>query len=429
MSGIVLSRAASIAMLLLCAGFVLAGSALFQTLLPLRADQEQFSTTLVGLLGTAYFSGFVIGCFGGPMLIGSVGHIRCFAGSAALFAALTLVFPLALDPYIWGVLRFLTGVCLAVLFLVAESWLNDQSGNEIRGRVLSIYIIVGNIATMIGQLMVNLDDTKAQALFSFVAMLVCISIVPLALTPTTAPKPIPTARLNLMELMRVSPAGAIGCFMVGLAEGAFWSLGPVFGQQRGMDVLQITIFMAAFVLGGTISQWPLGRLSDSIDRRLVIIFTALGTVGTGLLIAFWELDSAWLTYSVAIAHGALMVPLYALCLAHANDNVANNRFVEISGGLLLLYSAGAMIGPPVAALIMQDGEPGALFVFISIVLGALAVFLSLRMMVTRRRDRVEAMDFMPVPKTSASVYALEAEDELLVDDRDSCESVTKIPDE
>ncbi len=419
MSRIVLSRTSSIAMLLLCAGFVLAGSALFQTLLPLRADQEQFSTTLVGLLGTAYFAGFVVGCFCGPVLISSVGHIRCFAGSAALFAALTLVFPLALDPYAWGVLRFLTGVCLAVLFLVAESWLNDQSGNEIRGRVLSIYIIVGNIATMIGQLMVNLEDTKSQALFSFVAMLVCISIVPLALTPTTTPKPIPSAKLNLAELLRVSPAGAIGCLLVGMAEGAFWSLGPVFGQQRGMDVLQITVFMAAFVLGGTISQWPLGRLSDSIDRRLVIICTALGTVVTGLVIAFWEMNSVWLTYGVAIAHGGLMVPLYALCLAHANDNVANNRFVEISGGLLLLYSAGAMLGPPVAALVMQDGDPGGLFVFVSAVLGVLAVFLSIRLLVTRGRDRVEAMDFMPVPKTSPSVYALEAEDEPFAADADT----------
>lgn len=400
----------SIATLLFCACLLFAGNGLFQTLLPLRADQEGFSTKLIGLLGTAYFGGFAIGCILGPRLITSVGHIRCFAGFAAVLAVLGLIFPLAVHPYVWGGLRVLTGVSLALLFIVVESWLNDRSSNEIRGRVLSAYIILTNIATMAGQLMVNLQDTRDNVLFMLVAMLVCLSLVPLALTPTAVPKPIPSARLNLRELLRISPVGAVGCLFVGTVEGAFWSLGPVFGQERGMATFGVTVFMAAFVLGGTISQWPLGRVSDSIDRRIVISLTALGTVVTGLLIAFWEPPYVWVTFSIAIIHGALMVPLYALCLAHANDNAPNERMVEISSGLLLIYAIGATIGPLVAASLMEDGRPGGLFVFIAIVLGALALFVLYRLIYAPPRTAVERVEFVPMPKTSQSVYALEADD-------------------
>ena len=165
--------------------------------------------------------------------------------------------------------------------------------------------------------MVNLSDTRGDLLFAIVAMLVCAAIVPLTLTPTTTPKPIPTAKLDLRFLFRISPAGAIGCLLVGAAEGAFWSLGPVFAQERGMSISDVTLLMAAFVLGGTISQWPLGWASDKVDRRIVICVTAAGTVVTGLTMAFAEPAATWMMFVTAMLHGALMVPLYALCLSHA----------------------------------------------------------------------------------------------------------------
>ena len=399
----------STAMLLLCAGLVITGTSLFQTLLPLRADLESFSTILIGFLGTAYFGGFVLGCLIGPRLIAAVGHIRCFAGVSALFAAVALLFPMWIDPVVWSVLRVLTGICLAVLYMVVESWLNDQADNAYRGQVLSIYIIVGNLATMAGQLTVNLDETVSTVLFSATAIFLCFSVVPLSLTPTTSPRPVPSASINLLELWRISPAGAVGCFLVGITEGAFWSLGPVFGQDRGMDVSQITLFMATFVLGGTISQWPLGRLSDSIDRRLVIGFAAVGTIVTGLLIGFWDGPASWTFHFVAACHGALMIPLYALCLAHANDAAPNERFVEVSSGLLLLFSIGAMAGPSASSMVMARMGEGGLFIFLAAVLGALAAFVFLRMVLRGEGLRGETMDFVPVPKTSYSVYSLEEE--------------------
>lgn len=400
----------SIFTVLLCSCFLMAGTGLFQTLLPLRADQEQFSTTLIGLLGTAYFGGFMFGCYFGPKFIMSVGHVRCFAGAAAALTVLSLAFPIFVDPYFWGLLRLMTGLCLSILYIVIESWLNDSSTNQNRGRVLSTYIIVGNLVTMAGQLLVNVSDTREYLLFIIVAMLVCASIVPLTLTPTTTPKPIPSSKLDLHFLFLISPAGAVGCFLVGASEGAFWSLGPVFAQERGMAISEVTMLMASFVLGGTVSQWPLGWASDKVDRRLVIAATSIGTVLTGLTLAFAEPSKTWMVFGIAILHGALMVPLYALCLSHANDQAPNERMVEISGGLLLIFSIGATIGPLAAALFMENDHPSGLFIFIAMVLGTLGLFVTYRLIFSSRGTEGERVDFVPVPKTSQSVYSLEADD-------------------
>ncbi|AXI53350.1 putative MFS-type transporter YcaD (plasmid) [Pseudoseohaeicola sp. NH-UV-7] len=403
----------TIATILFCAGLLVAGNSLFLTLLPMRANLEGFSTTYIGVLGSAYFGGFAVGCFFAPRLIMSVGHIRTFAGLAAVLTALSLSYELAVEAYVWGALRFFSGIILAALFIVVESWLNDSSTNLNRGRVLSAYIIVSNLLTMVGQQMVNLFEINAPGAFMAIAMLICLSIVPLTLIRTSTPKPIPSARINLRKLLAVSPVGVVGCLFVGAVEGAFWSMGPVFGQERGLNVVDVTILMSCFVLGGTLSQWPIGWLSDRMDRRLVISATAFGTFVTGIIIGFVHLPPGLPVYGMAVLLGAMMVPLYPLCLSHANDNAPNAMLVELSGGLLLIYSLGAALGPLAAALLMAGDRPGGLFLFIAVLLLGLAVVVCARLLTTAATpgERGQRVEFVPVPKTSASVYALEEDDE------------------
>ncbi len=325
-------------------------------------------------------------------------------------SAVTLAYPLAVDPIVWCALRGLTGLCLAVLYMVIESWLNDQSSNEVRGSVLSIYVIVTNLVTIGGQLAVNLYEPKAAALFSLVAMMIALSLVPLSLTTAAAPKPIAHAEQSIVRLFRLSPTGFVGCLVVGSVEGAFWSLGPVFAQGRHLGVFEVTLFMGAFVAGGTISQWPLGRASDKVDRRYVITGCCLGTVCTGLALAFVELGSPLATFALALLHGAFMIPLYALLLAHANDYAPNERLVEVSSSLLLVYATGAVIGPLAVAPVMEAFGIGGLFLAMAVVLGLLALVIVIRMAVRPRAARETRVEFMPVPKTTPSVYALEIDD-------------------
>jgi MFS family permease len=397
----------TIAIILLSAGLVFTGNGLLQTMLPMRADLEHFSTAMIGLQGTAYFGGFIAGCVLGPGLIKNVGHIRAFAGVVAILAALILLFPIWVQAHAWVSLRMLTGACLAVTFMSLESWLNDQATNQNRGRLLSVYFIVTNAGWIAGQLAVNLSGLLGATLFILAAVAVCLSVAPVALTPTKEPTPVPDARLDLRGLLVLSLVGTAGCFLVGMAEGAFWTLGPVFGQQRGMAVFEVTLLMGAFVLGGTLSQWPVGRLSDDHDRRIVILPVAIAAVLTGLTIAFTgDLDFIPIL-ALAIVHGALMIPIYSLCLAHVNDSAPPERFVHVSGGLLLIYSSGAALGPLAAAPMMERYGPGGLFMFISAVLALFGIVIIYRLLAARRLTRAYPGRYAPVPKTTQSIYEME----------------------
>ena len=400
----------SITTLLLGTAFLFLGNGLLVTLLPLRAQLEGFSLTVIGALGTVFFGGFVLGCIFGPRIVKSVGHIRCFAGFAALVAAGILLYPLWLGPVAWLLIRGATGFCYAILFMVIESWLNEQSSNQVRGAVLSLYIIVTNVVTIGGQLMVDLSAPQDAALFSLAAILACLSLVPLSLTATASPKPIPRATLRIRYLFGLSPSAFIGCFAVGLVEGAFWSFGPVFGQLKGLSIAEVTGFMAAFMVGGTLSQWPIGRLSDRVDRRLMIAACAFGSLATGLTLAFASLSDPFAMLAVAVAHGAVMLPIYALCIAHANDYAPSEDLVETSSGLLLVYAGGAMLGPMIVGPLMEAFGPGQLFFFIGLLLGVLAPYFLYR---SRQRpvvDEEERVEFVPLPRTTPSLYTLEEDD-------------------
>ena len=397
----------TITIILISAGLVFTGNGLLQIVLPLRAELEAFTTNEIGVLGTAYFAGLTAGCLWGPSLIRDVGHVRAYAGTVAILTALIVAMPLFPLPLAWIGLRLFTGVCLAVNFMALESWLNDRATNANRGHVLSLYIIVTNVGWILGQLAVNLAELQDAALFLYATVTICLSAALVALTPTAEPDAVPEVRLDLQALFRLSPIGTVGCFLVGTAEGAFWSLGPLFGQKSGMSVLEVTLLMGAFVLGGTLAQWPIGRLSDRYDRRLVILPVSLAAVFTGLAIVLAADYGVGPALVIALLHGALMIPIYSLCIAHVNDNTPVERFVQVSGGLLLIYSVGASIGPLATAPLMQTFGAGALFFVISGLLGSFGLLIAYRLISIRARRRLHPAPYAPASRTTQAAYEME----------------------
>ena len=369
------------------AALLLVGNGLQGVLIPVRAELEQFATGVIALLSTAYSVGFVAGCLTTPMLVRRVGHIRGFAALAALAAAAILTMGLAVYPSLWIALRLASGFCLAGLFMVIESWLNEKLNNHNRGRVFSLYMFVNLTAVTAGHMLLPSADPSTNLLFVATGVAIVLALVPVSLTSAAAPAPIKTARLRLRRLYRMSPVGIVGCFFVGLANGAFGGLGPVFVQRLGFSVLEIALFVSASLVGGALFQLPVGRLSDRIDRRWTIIGVCAGAVAAamafisvgnidppGVATTGHGADSRPQLFVLGALLGGFIYTQYALCVAHTNDFIAADEFVEASGGLLLTYGMGAAIGPLLAAAAVTHYGPGALFAFIAVVYASYLLF-------------------------------------------------------
>jgi len=370
---------APITALLLSVALLLMGNGLQGTLLPVRANMEAFSATDIGVLGSAYFFGFACGCLYGPRLIRRAGHIRAFTALVAIASCVVLVHALFLNPYLWWVLRAMTGFCFAVLYMIIESWLNEKSTNETRGFVFSLYTIINLTVITIGQLMLGLDRPQNFPLFLLASILVSLAAVPVALTRAEAPAPVRSVKIRLLHLYKLSPVGVIGCLAVGLANGSFWALAPVFAQQKGADTWGVAIFMSAAVLAGALGQWPLGRLSDKMDRRRVIIGAACGSAAAGVLFVLWAPHWGLGLLALIFLFGIFAFPIYGLSVAHMNDFVEPDGYVEAASGLLLVFALGAVIGPVVASTLTRFLGPDALFGMTATVQLALAAFALYRM--------------------------------------------------
>jgi len=369
---------APVAALLLSVAFLLMGNGLQGTLIAVRADIESFSTTSIGLLGSSYFVGFGLGCFLGAYLIRRVGHIRTFTAMAAMASAVPLAHGLWLQPMPWWIMRALTGFCFAVLYVVIESWINERTTRETRGTVLSIYLIITLTVMTLGQMMLTFEDPAGFALFALTSILVSISAIPVALTAAPAPAPVHTVKVRLPYLYRISPVAFVGCLGIGLANGTFWTLGPVFAQRSGMDLTSIALFMSASILGGALGQWPFGRLSDRIDRRWVLVGASMIAALCGLSIwlagVILHSHNQWILFALAGLWGASAFPLYAICIAHANDHAAPEEFVEVSSGMLLVFAAGSIVGPLIASAAMDSMGAASLYAFTAVVHILLAIY-------------------------------------------------------
>ena len=390
---------APISALLLSVALLLSGNGLQGTLLPVRAGLESFSTPDIGVLGSAYYIGFALGCLYGSRILARAGHIRTFTAMASIASAIALAHALVVLPWFWWFARAITGVCFAVLFMVIESWLNERATKETRGTVLSVYLIINLTVITAGQLMITLYDPAEWPLFALASILVSLAAVPVALTASPAPANVEATNVRVWRLYRISPEGFMGCIAVGLANGSFWSLGPSFAQQTGLDIAGVAVFMSATVIAGAVGQWPIGRASDRFDRRVVIALSCVFAAAAGAALASGLLVATTQILIAGCLFGFFAFPVYAMAVAHTNDHVSEGGFVEVSGGLLLLFAAGAVAGPLIASLTMSLIGPGGLYVFTAVVHTGMAGFSLYRM---HRREAV------PLEERTTFRHGLEA---------------------
>lgn len=374
---------ASVAALLVSASLLLAGHGLQVTLLPVRARLEQFATLEVGVLGAAYFLGFAVGCLIGARVVRRVGHIRTFAAMVSLASSMVLVHAIFPEPAVWWLCRAVTGLCLAVLFMVIEGWLHARATNENRGSVFSVYTLITLTMVSVGQMMLVLDDPGDFALFAGASILVSLSAIPIVLTRAEAPAPREAVHFDVLHFYRSAPVGFVGAAVVGLTNGAFWSLAPVFVQESPLarDTDMIAVFMSVAVIAGAIGQWPAGRVSDRMDRRKPILATSLASAVLGAGAGLFSDAGAAGLFVFPFLFGFFAFPLYTLCAAHMNDWVASGEFVEASGLLLLLYAGGAIAGSVLGSAAMDLVGPGGLFYYTATVHALLVAFTVARLRV------------------------------------------------
>ncbi|HEV2564907.1 MAG TPA: MFS transporter [Microvirga sp.] len=344
------------------------GNTLQGTLLSVRGSIEQFTPTQIGAVGSAFWGGIVIGSLYAGRVIQQVGHTRTFAALAAVAASTALLHLLVINPAVWIAARALTGFCFAGLFIVVESWLNASASAQTRGQVLSVYGMTGLIAGIGGQMLLPAGDPYGYRLFCIVAILICLALVPTALSRATAPAhAISDTKIDLMQLYRQSPFGVVAAVLCGVTTSSFFALGPIWAQERGLDTAEIAIFMACGTLGGFATTYPLGWLSDRMDRRHVIIGASAMAAGILLaLVHFVPLTvPVWLVFVYVAIFGGSVIPTYSIVTAHVNDMVKPGEFVAAAGGLLILQGVGATVGPIVAGMAMTEfGRLGLLYVVI-----------------------------------------------------------------
>jgi MFS family permease len=365
--------------LLIAAGILLGGNGLQGTLIALRGAKEGFEPATIGLMGTAYFGGFLLGCLAVTRIMKAVGHVRSFAALAALASSGTLLLVLMIDPYVWATIRFLTGFCFAGLFTVMEAWLNSGVRNQDRAQVLAVYRMI-DIGSVTGaQFLIPVFGAEGFAIFAIMSIMITLSLVPVSLGDRSNPAPPEEVKVDLPRVWRISPLGSMGCIIVGLSNSAFRSLSPVYAEQLGMSVADVVTFVSVGIIGGGIIQYPLGYLSDRWDRRKVLLVTTIGSLVTGLALGLFAGGDPLVNFALVFIFGSFAMPMYSLSAAHANDRAGPGEFVLVNAALMLFYSFGAIGGPFAAATFMQWFGPTALFFFTTAIYAVFTVLIIYRM--------------------------------------------------
>ena len=404
--------------LLVSAALFMIGHGIQITLIPLRSELEGFSDFMIGAGASFYSVGFIVGCLVAPYAILRAGHIRAFAAMISFASAVALMHVIIIDPIAWVIFRTISGFCVAGFYITLESWLNDRATNETRGFVLSIYIVTVSLSIIVGQLAVAFGTVGSFMLFAVSSILVSVAVIPVTMTSSAQPAPITLVRLRPARLYHTSPAAFVSILIVGLVIGAVMNLAPLYATRSGYTEQFAAFFAAAIFAGGALMQWPLGRASDLVDRRFVLLICALAamTASTGMIFAGSLGVIALLVFGAMV--GGFTQPAYAIANAHAFDYVEPEDYVETSSGILMIYGVGAAISPMIVAAMMQQIGPAALFWFAAAMNVVMAVFLLARMTARSAVPEEDKEDFdyaSTAPLVAMGVEeAWDQEDQVLV---------------
>jgi len=358
-----------IAALLASTFLMLLAGGLAGILLPLRGGMEGWSTTTIGWMGTSYSLAFTIGCIVVPHLVRRVGHVRVFSALLTLLSMALLFHALVVSPVAWMIFRGVAGFSLAGAYMIIESWLNERVTNESRGRIFSIYMIITMLGLMCGQYILPFGDAMTQTLFIICAIIYASALLPTALSSAQSPNPLTQVSLDLKGLYRRSPAAAVGSLIAGIVAGTWNFLAAIYGEMNGLSTFGIATMLACAMIGGAIFQYPLGRASDFVDRRYVMVLAGIVGFALSMVMVLFHPTAPYAIYAMMFLFGSVIYPIYSLNVAHANDYADASEFVKISGGLLIIYGVGSVVGPALSGPLMDAIGPSGFFVTMAIAFG------------------------------------------------------------
>ena len=377
------------------------GNGLQGTLLGVRGSIEGMSPQTMSWVMTGYFVGFLFGSQLTPNMIRRVGHVRVFAALGSLVSACLILYAAWTNPYFWFLLRIIVGFCFSGIYVVAESWLNDSSSNETRGQTLSAYLIVQMMGIVLAQAVLNFADPSGYMLFIIISVVVSLSFAPILLSVSPAPQFQTSKRMTLSQLWSISPLGVVGQFFLGAIFAALFGMASVYGTERGLTVKDISLFVAAIYFGGMVLQYPIGWVSDRMDRRVLIFIVC--SIGTFFSFAANLSDSFIWLLIVAFIIGGVSNPLYSLYIAYTNDYLEHDDMASASGGLIFLTGIGAIFGPSIVGWLLDEYGAASYFWFIGSVMAIMGSYALYRMTQTSSTAVEDTNAYAPITPTSTPI--------------------------
>lgn len=385
--------------------FIVLGQGLHSTLIGIRAGIENFDPVVTGIVISFYTAGLLCGTFFSGRLIQRIGHIRAYAMASAISSAAMLMYVLVVNPFFWGFTRFLIGMAMTLIYAATESWLNDNAENHNRGAFLSVYMVVNNLGMGCGQFLLLVASPEGAELFVLLSVLLSVSIIPVLLTVRNVPSFDAPSRMGMMQLYKITPFGFVNVIFIGMLFGTLFVMAGVYTSEEGFSLFDTSLFVSALIFAPAITQTPIGRLSDRIDRRLVIIpLLIISIIILFVIISIPDLSVTGKIICTGLLAGFL-IPVHGLIMAHTNDFMTRQQMVGASNALLRLFSCGALISPPVVGFVMEIVGSAGYFYFMLVIAIVMVSYSLLRVGIRWGALQAERSRFVGLPTTAGSTVA------------------------